>query len=96
MPLKNNGFALKSRRWRYAAKQVHFSDDAIVRFCGDEVFIQLPLGVLAVNLIGSYIGGYLVGIAVAIFHIKAELPPERWEFSGNRPSDLLGRDTIPA
>ena len=32
----------------------------------------LPLGTLAANLIG----GYLVGIAVAVFHINIELPPE--------------------
>ena len=32
----------------------------------------LPLGTLAANLIG----GYLVGVAVAVFHINAELPPE--------------------
>ena len=32
----------------------------------------LPLGTLAANLIG----GYLVGVAVAVFHINVELPPE--------------------
>ena len=36
------------------------------------VFVVLPLGTLAANLIG----GYLVGVAVAVFHINAELPPE--------------------
>ena len=33
---------------------------------------SLTLGTLAANLIG----GYLVGIAVAVFHINVELPPE--------------------
>jgi CrcB protein len=32
----------------------------------------VPLGTLAANLIG----GYLVGAAVAVFHINVELPPE--------------------
>lgn len=32
----------------------------------------MPLGTLAANLIG----GYLVGAAVAVFHINVELPPE--------------------
>jgi hypothetical protein len=32
----------------------------------------VPLGTLAANLIG----GYLVGAAVAVFHINAEMPPE--------------------
>jgi fluoride exporter len=36
------------------------------------VFATVPLGTLAANLIG----GYLVGAAVAIFHINAELQPE--------------------
>jgi CrcB protein len=36
------------------------------------VFAAVPLGTLAANLIG----GYLVGVAVAIFHLNAELPPE--------------------
>jgi CrcB protein len=36
------------------------------------VFAPVPLGTLAANLIG----GYLVGAAVAIFHLNAELPPE--------------------
>jgi CrcB protein len=36
------------------------------------VFATVPLGTLAANLIG----GYLVGAAVAVFHINAELPPE--------------------
>jgi CrcB protein len=36
------------------------------------VFAAVPLGTLAANLIG----GYLVGAAVAVFHINAELPPE--------------------
>jgi len=36
------------------------------------VFATVPLGTLAANLIG----GYLVGVAVAIFHINVELPPE--------------------
>jgi len=32
----------------------------------------MPLGTLAANLIG----GYLVGVAVAVFHVNVELPPE--------------------
>lgn len=36
------------------------------------VFAAMPLGTLAANLIG----GYLVGVAVAVFHLNAELPPE--------------------
>jgi CrcB protein len=36
------------------------------------VFVVLPLGTLAANLIG----GYLVGVAVAVFHINAEMPAE--------------------
>ena len=36
------------------------------------LFPTLTLGTLAANLIG----GYLVGIAVAVFHINVELPPE--------------------
>jgi CrcB protein len=36
------------------------------------VFAAVPLGTLAANLIG----GYLVGAAVAVVHINAELPPE--------------------
>ena len=36
------------------------------------VFALLPLGTLAANLIG----GYLVGVAVAVFHINAEMPAE--------------------
>jgi fluoride exporter len=36
------------------------------------VFAAMPLGTLAANLIG----GYLVGVAVAVFHINVELPPE--------------------
>ncbi|MEW6513622.1 MAG: fluoride efflux transporter CrcB [Pseudomonadota bacterium] len=36
------------------------------------VFATVPLGTLVANLIG----GYLVGAAVAVFHINAELPPE--------------------
>ena len=36
------------------------------------IFVALPLGTLAANLIG----GYLVGVAVAVFHINAEMPPE--------------------
>ena len=36
------------------------------------MFATVPLGTLAANLIG----GYLVGAAVAVFHINAELPPE--------------------
>lgn len=35
-------------------------------------FAAVPLGTLAANLIG----GYLIGAAVAVFHINAELPPE--------------------
>ena len=36
------------------------------------LFATVPLGTLAANLVG----GYLVGAAVAVFHINAELPPE--------------------
>ena len=36
------------------------------------LFTTVPLGTLAANLIG----GYLVGAAVAVFHINVELPPE--------------------
>ncbi len=36
------------------------------------VFATVPLGTLAANLIG----GYLVGVAVAVFHINVELAPE--------------------
>jgi CrcB protein len=36
------------------------------------VFVLIPLGTLAANLIG----GYLVGAAVAVFHINVELPAE--------------------
>ena len=32
----------------------------------------LPLGTLAANLLG----GYLVGVAITVFHINVELPPE--------------------
>lgn len=34
------------------------------------LFVALPLGTLAANLIG----GYLVGIAVAVFHLNSGLP----------------------
>lgn len=36
------------------------------------LFAAVPLGTLAANLIG----GYLIGAAVALFHLNAELPPE--------------------
>ena len=36
------------------------------------LFPTVPLGTLAANLIG----GYLVGVAVTIFHINVDLPPE--------------------
>ena len=36
------------------------------------LFAAIPMGTLTANLIG----GYLVGVAVAVFHINAELPPE--------------------
>ncbi len=36
------------------------------------LFIALPLGTLAANLLG----GYLVGVAVTVFHINVELSPE--------------------
>ncbi len=36
------------------------------------LFAAMPLGTLAANLIG----GYLVGAAVAVFHINVELSPE--------------------
>jgi len=36
------------------------------------VFAAMPLGTLAANLTG----GYLVGAAVAVFHLNAELSPE--------------------
>ena len=38
----------------------------------NHVLPTLPLGTLAANLIG----GYLVGAAVAVFHINVDLPPE--------------------
>ena len=36
------------------------------------LFNAVPLGTLAANLIG----GYLVGVAVTVFHINLDLPPE--------------------
>ena len=36
------------------------------------VFPTIPLGTLAANLIG----GYVIGLAVAFFALKADLPPE--------------------
>lgn len=36
------------------------------------LFVVMPLGTLAANLLG----GYLVGVAVAVFHINVELSPE--------------------
>ena len=36
------------------------------------VFVAVPMGTLAANLIG----GYLVGVAVTVFHIHIDLPPE--------------------
>jgi CrcB protein len=36
------------------------------------VLPAMPLGTLAANLIG----GYLIGAAVAVFHINVDLPPE--------------------
>ena len=36
------------------------------------VFAAVPLGTLAANLVG----GYLVGVAVAVFHVNADMPPE--------------------
>lgn len=36
------------------------------------LFLTLPLGTLAANLVG----GYLVGVAVTVFHINVDLPPE--------------------
>lgn len=36
------------------------------------LFIMLPLGTLAANLIG----GYLVGVAVGVFHLNREIPLE--------------------
>jgi len=36
------------------------------------VFAPLPLGTLTANLLG----GYLIGAAVAVFHVNVELPPE--------------------
>ncbi|QID18957.1 fluoride efflux transporter CrcB [Nitrogeniibacter mangrovi] len=39
------------------------------------VFVQLPLGTLAANLLGAY----LIGLAVAFFAHQTALPPEvRW------------------
>lgn len=35
------------------------------------LFVMLPLGTLAANLLG----GYLVGVAVGVFHLNAGLPP---------------------
>ena len=42
------------------------------------VFVAVPMGTLAANLIG----GYLVGAAVMVFHINAEMPPELKLFAG--------------
>jgi len=36
------------------------------------MFATVPLGTLTANLVG----GYLVGAAVAVFHINVDLPPE--------------------
>ena len=36
------------------------------------LFAQVPMGTLAANLIG----GYLIGVAVAVFHIHVDLAPE--------------------
>lgn len=36
------------------------------------VFVAVPLGTVAANLIG----GYLIGAAVALFHLSIELSPE--------------------
>jgi len=36
------------------------------------IFVSIPLGTLAANLIG----GYLVGVAVMLFHINTSLPVE--------------------
>jgi fluoride exporter len=36
------------------------------------LFVAIPMGTLVANLIG----GYLVGVAVAVFHINVELSPE--------------------
>ena len=38
----------------------------------NQIFPTLPLGTLAANLLG----GYLVGVAVTVFHINVELSPE--------------------
>lgn len=35
------------------------------------LFIALPLGTLAANVIG----GYLIGVAVGLFHLNTDLPP---------------------
>jgi CrcB protein len=35
------------------------------------LFVTMPLGTLAANLVG----GYLVGVAVGLFHLHAGLPP---------------------
>lgn len=35
-------------------------------------FPLIPLGTLAANLIG----GYLIGVAITLFHLQANLPPE--------------------
>lgn len=36
------------------------------------LLLALPLGTLAANLVG----GYLIGVALGVFHHAAELPPE--------------------
>ena len=36
------------------------------------LFVAVPMGTLAANLVG----GYLIGCAVAVFHLNAELSPE--------------------
>jgi len=38
----------------------------------NQLFPAIPLGTLAANLLG----GYLVGVAVTVFHVNVELSPE--------------------
>lgn len=43
----------------------------LLGFALNPLLVMLPLGTLAANLIG----GYLVGVAVGVFHINSGLPP---------------------
>ena len=40
--------------------------------CLNPIFVSIPLGTLAANLLG----GYLIGVAVMLFHVNTSLPTE--------------------